>query len=101
MTAPAWAGVVSGSTTGVVDGGLSATWSCEDRPCGVCQRKMTTWPVGKLAPAAGAWSDGGGWSVMFTFDALVPPGGRDGHRRGGGHLLGGDVEGRQNGARPP
>src|SRR5271170_5561337 len=27
---------------------------------------MTTWPVGKLAPAAGAWSDGGGWRVMFT-----------------------------------
>src|SRR5215471_1635937 len=70
MTAQAWAVLVLRSTTGLLNDGLSATWSCEDRPCGVCQRKMTTWPVGKLAPAAGAWSDGGGWRVMFTLMLL-------------------------------
>src|SRR5690348_12881043 len=66
MTAQAWAVSVLKSSIGLLNDGLSATWSCEDRPCGVCQRKMTTWPVGKLAPFAGAWSDGGGWRVMFT-----------------------------------
>src|SRR6185437_5075663 len=66
MTAQAWAVSVLRSTTGLLNDGVPATWSCEDRPCGVCQRKMTTCPVGKLAPVAGAWSDGGGWRVMFT-----------------------------------
>src|SRR5690242_11328536 len=66
MTAQAWAVLVLRSTAGLLKDGLSATWSCEDRPCGVCQRKMTTWPVANFAPVAGAWSDGGGWRVMFT-----------------------------------
>src|SRR6516225_4227742 len=70
MTAQAWAVLVLRSTTGLLNDGLSATWSCEDRPCGVCQRKMTTCPVGKLAPFAGVWSVGGGWRVMFTLMLL-------------------------------
>src|SRR5215469_15491737 len=70
VTAHAWALLVSTSTTGLVNAGLSATWSCEDRPAGVCQRKMTTWPVAKLAPDAGARRVGGGWRVIFAETVL-------------------------------
>ena len=66
VSAHACAVSVSKSATGLVKAGLAATWSCEDRPAGVCHRKMTTWPAAKLAPCAGASSVGGGCRVIFT-----------------------------------
>src|SRR5215469_16088591 len=66
VTAHDWEVLVSRSTTGLVNAGLLATWSCEDRPAGVCQRKMTTWPLAKLSPGAGVRRVGGGWRVIFT-----------------------------------
>src|SRR5215472_5500311 len=70
VTAHAWAEFVLTSTAGFVNAGLSATWSCEDRPRPVCQRKMTTWPVAKLAPEAGESRVGGGWRIIFAETVL-------------------------------
>src|ERR1700728_621552 len=59
------------SVIGLVKARLSATWSCEDRPAGVCQRRMTTWPVAKCAPDDGDWRVGGGWRVIFAETVLA------------------------------
>src|ERR1700691_941042 len=69
--AHAWAVSVSKSTIGLVKAGLSATWSCEDSPVGVCHRRMTTRPSAKLTPGAGAISVGGGCRVSFTETVLA------------------------------